>query len=355
MTPYPALSELGKAVRRRTVEGLLRLRHAFGDPQRDWINPIPQRTSTATLLLGTWNIRELGGAKAGPRSIEALLYIAEILRRFDIVAVQEVRDNLDELNALLRMLGPGWDRIYTDVTLGPQGNGERMAFVFDSKKIRFTGLAGELVLDQRNLLDTRQFARTPYVCSFRAGSASFTLCTVHAYYGPGGANDPQRVAEIAKLSKVLGKQTRPRTRKRWGTKVEVPPSNLILLGDFNIFKQSDETMRALLSGGFRIPDALQNVPGSNVDKKKKYDQIAIGEYPGRLEATGNAGVFDYYEYVFRDLDEAAFRREMKSGFGGGQKGWAFKTWRTFKLSDHLPMWQEFRVDFSDEHLQGLLG
>jgi hypothetical protein len=31
----------------------------------------------------------------------------------------------------------------------------------------------------------------------------------------------------------------------------------------------------------------------------------------------------------------------------------YLTWRTYQLSDHLPLWAEFDVDFSDEYLAEL--
>jgi hypothetical protein len=73
---------------RRTIEGLLRLKEALD-------KSIPPKTVDPTLLLATWNLREFGGSKYGGRTQEALFYIAEIMSRFDMIAVQEVRDNLD--------------------------------------------------------------------------------------------------------------------------------------------------------------------------------------------------------------------------------------------------------------------
>ncbi len=47
-----------------------------------------------TLLLATWNIREFDSGKYGYRDDEAYYYIAEILSRFDLIAIQEVRSGL---------------------------------------------------------------------------------------------------------------------------------------------------------------------------------------------------------------------------------------------------------------------
>jgi hypothetical protein len=46
----------------------------------------------------------------------------------------------------------------------------------------------------------------------------------------------------------------------------------------------------------------ESIPGTNVPKDKKYDQIAFRARQGRLEVKG-AGMFDYYEHVFTTDDE----------------------------------------------------
>jgi hypothetical protein len=120
---------------RRTAEGLLRLKAAL-----DQI--IPAKTLDQTLLLASWNLREFGGTKYGGRNQEALLYLAEILSHFDLIAVQEVRDNLDALDSLMIELGSWWRYVVSDVTQGTQGNQERHAFLYDTRKMSFGGLAG---------------------------------------------------------------------------------------------------------------------------------------------------------------------------------------------------------------------
>jgi len=84
------------AMRRRTIDGLKRLRMALG-------TGIPARTATGTLLLATWNIREFDSGKYGYRPAEPYYYIAEILSRFDLIAIQEVRDGLYPLQELVRI------------------------------------------------------------------------------------------------------------------------------------------------------------------------------------------------------------------------------------------------------------
>ncbi|MEO8080805.1 MAG: endonuclease/exonuclease/phosphatase family protein [Caldimonas sp.] len=330
--------------RRRVVDGLRRLRPALSAA-------VPARTATDTLLVATWNIREFDSGKYGFRPLEPYYYIAEILSRFDLIAVQEVRDGLYPLQELLRLLGSSWDFLVTDVTLGTAGNSERMAYLFDTRKVSFTGLAAELTLPNKVGADETpvEMARSPYLAGFRAGWAYMTLATVHIYYGTSVAVDPRRLAEITAFTKTLAKYA----GKLSGAPQDepgAPPAadNLLLLGDFNIFNRTDVTMEAIVKAGFVVPEALQQVPGSNVDKNKHYDQIAFFKKLSHLLPTGRAGVFDYYEHVYRSGDDAAYASERAA-----KPGRSFKDWRTYRMSDHLPMWIEFGIDDADAYLNSL--
>ncbi len=143
--------------------------------------------------------------------------------------------------------------------------------------------------------------------------------------------------------------------------------DMVLLGDFNIFAKTDKTMEALVKdGGFTIPEGIDALSGSNIGKDKKYDQIAYRARPARFHATGKAGVFDYYQHVFinddadlyrPDIDDyiaqqhAAGKTSPKTPATPAAAKTQYRTWRTYQMSDHLPLWAEFRVDFSDDYLR----
>jgi len=324
--------------RHRTITGLQRLRAALG-------RAIPKRSVTNTLLLATWNIREFDSGKYGYRSEESYYYIAEILSRFDLIAIQEVRDGLYPLQNLQRLLGNWWDFLVTDVTLETSGNSERLAYLYDRRKVNFTGLAAELVLPENAL----QLARSPYIAGFRSGWAYMTLATVHIYYGTNVAVNPRRLDEITAFGKALAKNANKLSCAPQSAPDQPPdPDNLIVLGDFNIFNRKDATMQAITQAGFVVPDELQTVPGSNVDKNKHYDQIAYYRKLNRMIPTGQAGVFDFYEHVYRLEDEDLYAHERAQ-----KPGRSFKDWRTYRMSDHLPMWIELSIDNGDVYLDSI--
>jgi hypothetical protein len=75
------------------------------------------------VLIGTWNVRAFGGltpkwnsdsGDSPKRNLADGCCLAEIVRRFDVCAIQETRGNLTAMLTLLRRLGPTWGAILTD-------------------------------------------------------------------------------------------------------------------------------------------------------------------------------------------------------------------------------------------------
>ena len=339
MPSYTSIKRINDNVERaRVIEKLLLLRSQL-DRQ------IPAKTATETLLLATWNIRSFGDN----RRVESLHYIAEIISRFDLVAVQEVSNNMAGLQKLVSLLGPGWDYIVTDSTEGTAGGGERMAFIYDRCKVFFRKMAGEIVLPDSKLIDKKwQFARTPFCIALQAGWFRFILTTVHVYYGTSNSENARRVQEIDAIADFLKKRAKKEDE------------NYILLGDFNIFKHSDATMKALEKNGFYIPNAIREHP-SDLGKSKFYDQIAFKlklDYNMTVFAEGKqcAGAFDFAETVYTHEDLSVYRSYFDEKYITGKTEkqiltYYMSNWRTFEMSDHLPLWIELKVDFSNQYLE----
>ncbi len=196
----------------------------------------------------------------------------------------------------------------------------------------------------------KQFARTPFLISFRLGWLKLNLCTVHIYYGSDDNEQKlnQRKSEIELLTNSLAKKAKDEF-------AHDKESFMGVLGDFNIIGKGHPTMEALESNDFFIPPQLKSIPGSNVKRDKAYDQIAFWMPKDRrtnyskLEVV-KANIFDFFQYVLTLEDEPLYRQEG-ADFNGLKPGSKYETWRTYKMSDHLPMWVEIRNDFSDEYLQ----
>ena len=348
------LMNRGETAHRRVCRNLLNLREAFrGEFQADGVDPadlaIPNRVD-GHLLLATWNIREFDSTSYGWRSEEALLYLAEIISRFDLVAVQEVRRSVNALDRLVRILGDGWQYVVTDLVPHQTGsNFERIAYIYDTHRVKFRGLAGELSLKPEKLPDGSYrrfaFARDPYVVGFRAEWFKFCLVTVHILWGKSTAEYLPRVHEIEAIADAV--KDRANSEYAWS-------NHHILLGDFNIFKTDHETYRALVNRGFRIPVKLQHLP-SNVAKTRHYDQIAfMSESIDKLINVDDleCGIFDAFSVVYRNDEVDTYRSDFDDYVDAGDNpAEVFGRWRTHQLSDHFPMWVRLRTDHAEEYLR----
>jgi exonuclease III len=354
MPRYFKIKDYESKTRKRTLERILDLRKVLTEK-------VPS-TKPDSLLLATWNIRDFDSNfyKQGPRLDESFNYIAEIISRFDLVAMQEINRDLDPLRKLVWLLGNDWDFLVTSITEGQSGNGERMAFLFNKKRVNFTNLAGQVILPKSELLTEEglQFARAPYVVSFQAGWFKFNICTVHIYFGEdSGEKLQRRINEIKKIAVHFKNLNKKET------------GDYILLGDFNIVSPQHQTMEALEKNGFKIPDILKGFE-TNLSKNKFYDQIAFKQNDKRLEF-GEAGIFDFRDAVFREQDYDDYFEYMKPEYrdfnfrGRGanknaprteeqKRNYYNKEWITWQMSDHLLLWVELKVDFTNDYLKSLM-
>ncbi len=333
---------------------------------------VPERNVNRSLLLATFNIRDFDSNKFGhgKRLPESYYYLAEMISAFDVVALQEVNEDLSGLKKLMKVLGGTWEYIATDTS----GNNERMVFLYDTCKVRFRKIAGEIVLpfkapkkkdilafvdtikdlndteinkllkEKKHLDPNRQFNRTPFMVSFQSGWFKFNLCTVHIYYGAdSGVALKRRKREIREVAKFMKKRADKDST-----------NNYILLGDFNIVSPEHETMEALTSNGFVVPDEIQK---SNVKETKFYDQIAFRMKDMAL-VPKSADVFTFNSVVFRNSDFETYKDEMVRISKSAKKlaeseleKYYKNDWRTFQISDHKIMWVELQIDFSKKYLE----
>jgi len=168
----------------------------------------------------------------------------------------------------------------------------------------------------------RQFARTPYAVSFKAGEATFILTTLHVTYGRSSA---ERIPELMEIARWM---------REWADRESVWSHKLITLGDFNIDRQSDPLWVVFTSTGLTAPAELNAVPRTifsdpdQPETNKFYDQIAWFETNSGLKKLAipfpNAGHVDFLPYVYTDKNLS--RRSI-----------------SYRVSDHYPLWAKFAI------------
>lgn len=340
-------------------------------------------TSEHSLRLATWNIMHFGNSGGYDRTEESMLYIAEIIDHFDLVAVQEVNRNLAKLDDLVdNYLGSGWDYVVSDTSGGhgdvnDVGNDERLAFLYRKAKVSFRKEVGEIVLPRGMGIDQQdddgsitevQFARTPFAVAFRAGWLKFKLCTVHILYGDASnrsAKMQQRKDEIGTIAKFLAARqeyerkalVKAAKEANWASPEEGGwAANYLLLGDFNIVSPEHETMTRLTEEGF--------TPATNtttdLGDKHHYDQVAYKAAHPHFKVT-SSDAFDMLDYVYRDEDAAHYVdvvRLPKLSEKGRDREAAMTYFRRYyrrhQLSDHKLLWCEISIDYSNEYLDAVI-
>ena len=281
--------------------------------------------STNRLLLATWNIANLGVQDRAARDYKLL---AEMLGWFDLVAVQEVNDDLSGLRGVLAEMPKRYRVRFSPAS----GNDERLAFIYDGSKVTPLEKVGAISVPPEDLkfitLDGvlsrfEGFSRAPYVGAFEAGGFRFQLVNVHLYFGDDSLQSIERRSleayAIGRWADLRGKSKNAFLK------------DIIALGDFNLPKveESDPIYKALTRRGLFLPQHSNKV-GSSVATDSHYDQLAF--FPSETEAdfTGRTGVFDYDGALFRKLWEEKTHAQ-------------FFAFLRYYISDHRILWSEFKI------------
>lgn len=287
---------------------------------------IPERTKKK-MLVGTWNLANLG---AQERRDQDKTLIAEVLSWFDIVAVQECRENFADLEDIQRKLPPSTRLLMSDAG----GNNERLSYLYDSDKFKLLEEIGEIAFPPSQYGRIKLpgvsdafngFDRTPYLAGFKIGSSSITFVNVHLFYGK---EQSAKIGRRALETFAVAKWADSRRRSIFSFTRE-----LVALGDFNMPKcaPGDPIFNALTKYGLELPEHSTQIASSIVNDAN-YDQIAF--MPGMTAQcfTGQKGVFDFDNCLFPDL------------WQGGANLKNFKSYLRYYISDHRPMWVQLNVE-----------
>ncbi|MAT73044.1 MAG: endonuclease/exonuclease/phosphatase [Planctomycetaceae bacterium] len=260
--------------------------------------PVMPPSAGPTIRIASFNIQVFGKTKASKPYV--MYTLAEIVRQFDVVAIQEIRTQDDyHIPNFVKLINQSGSRPRKyDHLVGPRlGNTvstEQYAFVFDTERIEMDHSSYYTVRDPDNLLH-----REPLVASFRTRldpdtAFTFTLINVHT--------DPDVVdMELDALAEVY------RVVRRAGGNED----DVIMLGDFN----ADDKHMGRLG---QIPGIQPLVTGvfSNTRQNKLYDNLVVHQY-STTEYTGRSGIFDVQRQFNLSLDQVE------------------------QVSDHVPVWAEF--------------
>lgn len=242
--------------------------------------------------LVSWNIRDMGKSK----NTKEISYIADQLKKFDVVAIQEVvsgnggAQSVARLAHELNRTGNKWDYSISDPTKSSPYISERYAYLWKSSKI---DIVGKAKLDKYY---DEQIEREPYIINFKYNDLSFTLLSYHAL--PKSKEPEKEIKFFENYSNIYSKY------------------ELFFLGDFNlpsnhlvfdILKDADFTT---IMKGQKTSLKLSCV---NSCLSQPYDHIFFNKKSIKIL---DSGVIHFYK-DFEDIKAAR------------------------KISDHIPIWVEF--------------
>lgn len=276
-----------------------------------------------TIRIATFNIRIFSNAS---RDDCELAYIAAIVRNFDLLAIQELRDTkvLDRLRKALdkdKVVKVPKDTWKAEVS-EPVGRGvkERYAYLYRADMVEVLA-KGKLIADRKD-----RFIREPYFASFRAGADEFTLLNIHLLFGtPKG-----RALELAALAEEFGKLRKKQPAGR----------RLLLLGDFNEPPES-ESFAAALETVKRLKCRVTEGPGirTTIGDISLYDNICYLDAGNAAKDPTRRHAIEKYDFTVFGVDkclsqtDAIEEREKRSAARKKCLGKA-----SLPVSDHRPVW-----------------
>jgi len=255
-------------------------------------------TDNGTIKVGAFNLQIYGTAKAAKPEVMAVL--SKIIRNYDVIAVQEIRDASQTALPLLRdavnSIGSSKYEYVVSDRLGRTTSKEQYAYIFNTQTMQVIG--SPYVYPYSNDI----FQREPYVAEFKVknGNFDFALVTIHT--------DPDTATqEINDLPKVVD-----------DAKSKYPDEgDFIIMGDLNAdcsyFKENGQSP-LISSDYFWIINNSVDTTTKSTDCT--YDRIVITT-PAITDYTGNSGVFRF---------DTAYSLDYES---------------TIAVSDHYPVYTEF--------------
>jgi endonuclease/exonuclease/phosphatase family metal-dependent hydrolase len=124
----------------------------------------------------SWNVENLGKSK----SDSTITYIANTLKNYDVVALQEVVAGYGGAQAVAKLAeelnrkGSKWDYVISDPTTSSAYKTERYAFLWKTSKVK---KIGEAWLEKKY---SQEIDREPYYCTFKYNEKAVTLVNFHA-------------------------------------------------------------------------------------------------------------------------------------------------------------------------------
>ncbi len=255
------------------------------------------------IKVASFNIQVFGQSKINKPDVMDIL--SRIIKRYDVVAIQEVRSK--EQNVIPTLLSyvndadTEYDYIISE-RLGRTGSKEQYAFVYNTKTVDLIPGSSYVTDDSDDV-----FEREPFVAFFRSGNFDFKVVNNHI--------KPDDVpAELNQLATIINDIYDSSSEK-----------DILVLGDMNADGSyfNEENLVVIFPLWIQLIGNGEDTTVAVSDNT--YDRMMTRDTTANVEYTGASDVFRWdNEYGITD---ASFVK---------------------KVSDHYPVYAEFRTDLPDD-------
>lgn len=252
------------------------------------------------ITIASFNIQTFGKTKASRSNVMDIL--AKTIARYDIVAIQEIRDKsgtaIVDLEKAVDDLGTEYT-VIIGPRLGRTSSKEQYAYIYRDDTIEPVGSP----YTYTEPTGTDPFHREPFISMFKAKAGTFDFVLINIHTDPDEAEE-----EIRSLANILS-----------DAKTHFPDEgDFIILGDLNAdcTYYNEESVNPLPDTTWLIPDVLDTTVKGTVCT---YDRIIVNETTIE-DYAGNAGLFRFDTEYGLSFEQAK------------------------KVSDHYPVFSEFWVN-----------
>ena len=256
-----------------------------------------------SIKIASFNIRVFGQSKINKP--EVMEVVSKVIKRYDVVAIQEVRSKKQNVIPTLLSYVNDADTDYDYIIsqrLGRTKSKEQYAFVYNTKTVDLISESSYVVADPDDV-----FEREPFVAFFRSGNFDFKLANNHI--------KPEDVsAELSQLAVVINDIYNSSSEK-----------DIIVLGDMNADGSyfNEDNLVVIFPLWIQLIGNDEDTTVAVSDNT--YDRMMTRDTTANVEYTGKSGVFRWdAEYGITDF---SFIK---------------------KVSDHYPVYAEFRTDLPDD-------
>jgi endonuclease/exonuclease/phosphatase family metal-dependent hydrolase len=266
-----------------------------------------QTSETQTTKIAAFNIQIFGKTKSDKP--EVMVVLTNIVREFDIVLIQEIRDATEQtIPNFIQQINQANGALYSYIEsprLGRTTSKEAYAYIYNTQTVQFIQGSDYVYNDNNDV-----FEREPYIATFKIGNFDFTLAGIHT-------KPEDAYNEIGNLTTVISSIQTAKPNEK----------DIIVMGDFNAdgsYYNEDDTSNPLKAPQYNW--IITNNIDTTVKTDNTYDRIII------LDTTLN------HEY---DAGTAqAFHFDQAYGLNN----------QTFfeEISDHYPVFAQYKTNLQDD-------